>query len=141
MAWGAGMKTRLLWADADSGLTEVFARFFGQFDFDVRTTSTAHDCVLELRDFQPDVAVLDVDLTWGGARGLLEELCGNGSVVRPRVVIVTGGEPAEVLAVQTGQPLAHCLPKPFRLTTVLDRICASLEESRDLGADAACCDA
>ncbi len=133
------MKTRLLWADADSGLTEVFARFFRQFDFDVRTTSTAHDCVLELRDFQPQAVVLDVDLACGGARALLEILCDNGSIVRPRVVIVTGGEPAEVLAMQTGQPLAHCLPKPFRLTTVLDRICASLEESRD--ADAACCDA
>lgn len=30
--------------------------------------------------------------------------------------------------------------RTFRLTTVLDRICASLEESRDWGADAACCD-
>jgi DNA-binding response OmpR family regulator len=135
------VKTRLLWADADRGLTEVFARFFEQFDFDVRTTSTAHDCVLELRDFQPEVAVLDVDLAWGGARALLELLCDNGSVVRPRIVIVTGSEPAEVLAIQTGQPLAHCLPKPFRLTTVLDRICSSLEESRTLDADAACCDA
>jgi DNA-binding response OmpR family regulator len=134
------MKTRLFWADADSGLTDVFARFFGQFDFDVRTTSTAHDCVQELRDFQPDVAVLDVDLAWGGARGLLEELCGNGSTLRPRIVLVTGGEPAEVLAMRTGQPLAHCLPKPFRLATVLDRIRATLDASRDCGADAACCD-
>jgi DNA-binding response OmpR family regulator len=134
------MKTRLLWADADSKLTEVTAEYFRRFDFDVRTTCSPLQCVLELRDFRPDVAVLDLDLVWRNVRELLEGLCEDGEIELPRVVLVTGDECEEVLAAQTGQPVEHCLTKPFRLVTVLDRICARLDESRAPDEDVACCD-
>ena len=126
------MKTRLLRADADQVLTELFARYFTRFGFDMRTSFSALDCVSQLRDYQPDVLVLDEDLLWGGANGVLAWLKVDGPLLRPRVVLAAGGTAAKYLSLQTALPSAHCLQRPFRLTTVLKHICASLDESREL---------
>jgi DNA-binding response OmpR family regulator len=135
------MHTRLLWADADPTLSEVCARYFTQRGFDVRTSSSALDCLLQLGDFRPEVVVLDENLLWGGAAGLIERLRDDESlVVSPQLVLLTGGGSAEDLSLQTGLPPAHCLPKPFHLLTVLDRIRATLDVLRDSEAHVACCD-
>jgi DNA-binding response OmpR family regulator len=131
------MPTRLLWADADKILTDASQRFFSRFDFDVRTAGDGVECQSQLHEFQPDVLVLDSSLPWDGPNGCLH---GDGAQLSLQLVLATGGEPADIISDQTGLPAAHCVPKPFRLWTVLDRIRASMDESRELDEDAACFD-
>jgi DNA-binding response OmpR family regulator len=126
-----------LWADADAVLTDVCQRFFSRFDFDVRTAGDGVECQSQLQEFQPEVLILDASLPWDSPRGCLHV---DGGRLRLQLVLATGGEPADVISDQTGLPVAHCLPKPFRLSTILERIRASLDESRELDKDAACCD-
>jgi DNA-binding NtrC family response regulator len=117
------MKTRLLWADADTSFTGICGEYCTRCGFDAETAAGGIECLQKLRRFRPQILILDSELPWGGADGVLALLDSSVSARRDlRVVLATGSESSLRLAQRTGLPDAHCLPKPFRLATVLDVI-------------------
>jgi len=65
------MSLRVLLTDADTLLLSIYRTFLVDQDIEVRTASTALECLEELRQWRPDVLVLDVDLLWGSGLGVL----------------------------------------------------------------------
>jgi CheY-like chemotaxis protein len=63
------MSVRLLLADAEPGLTEIYRRALAGNGFEVATAHTSLDCLVRLRTFRPDVLVLDPELPWGQGQG------------------------------------------------------------------------
>lgn len=65
------MQQQLLIADADDGLSDLYLKYFGAQGYSVRVVSGGVECVTALRETPPDVLVLDTELKWGGADGVL----------------------------------------------------------------------
>jgi DNA-binding response OmpR family regulator len=84
------MTTRILIADADAMLTEVYGDHVTRCGFVVRTAVTGLSCVARLREFCPDLLVLATSLLWGGCEGVLAMMDSQGDL-RPEVVIVLAG--------------------------------------------------
>ncbi len=109
------MLPRLLAADADPYMREIYRLYFPHFGFDVETASDGVDCLSELDEFHPDALVLDLDLLWGGSEGVLAALQERGRVPPIPVVLTTkflrSGNPAKHIV----HPVVKLLEKPFRL--------------------------
>jgi DNA-binding response OmpR family regulator len=82
------MSLRILIADPDAYLTRSYREYFDQSGAVVSTAPTALACLDRLRDFAPDVLILEATLLWGGADGVLARMQEDPSL-RPVSVILT----------------------------------------------------
>jgi DNA-binding response OmpR family regulator len=65
------MEQQLLIADADGYLSDLYLKYFAAHGYSVRVASGGVECLKALRETPPDVLVLDTELKWGGADGVL----------------------------------------------------------------------
>ncbi len=65
------MEQQLLIADADGHLLDIYLKYFAAHGYCVRVASGGVECLTALRETTPDVLVLDTELKWGGADGVL----------------------------------------------------------------------
>ena len=108
------MDFRLLAADPDPVLLQIYRTYFATFGFDVATAEDGLECVSLLRGFAPDALILNLDLTWGGAEGVLSIV--REEEMQPVPVILTVGERNRTKAVRyLAPPVVKLLEKPFRL--------------------------
>jgi CheY-like chemotaxis protein len=66
------MKPRLLIADGDGELRDVFRRFFSGTGFDVATAGVGRECLEQFRQFLPDVLVVEREMLWGSGDGMVD---------------------------------------------------------------------
>lgn len=115
------MKPRLLWADPDSELLDLYDRAFTRWGFDVRTATDAQECLICLRTHEPQALVLDCELLWGGADGLLDFLRNGHERESELPFVLLVGDESQTLAGRFELPADHCVRKPFRLQDIRDR--------------------
>lgn len=115
------MKRRLLWAEPDTELLGLYQQAFSRWGFDVRSATSGLECMAQLDDGDTDLLVLDCELAWGGAEGVLAFLREVRSPTRMPDVFVIGDPPAPVLSKRFSVPVSNCLRKPFRLSDVRER--------------------
>lgn len=125
------MKARLLLADPDKSLHGAYADFFSRAGFDVETAADGVECIGKLRLAGAEVLVVDADLAWGGADGVLDRVSGDPNVPWVPVTIATGITLPDELVKQFELPPQWCLRKPYRMETLLERIDAALLTDRD----------
>ena len=65
------MEQQLLVAVADSTLSDLDQKYFTARSYAVRVALGGVECLTALRETPPDVLVLDTELKWGGADGVL----------------------------------------------------------------------
>ena len=65
------MELQLLIADGDGCLSALDLKSFAAHGYCVRVASGGVECLMALRETTPDVLVLDTELRWGGADGVL----------------------------------------------------------------------
>ncbi len=82
------LSLRILVADPDAFLTRSYREYFGRSGAVVSTAPTALACLDRLRDFSPDVLILEATLLWGGADGVLARMQ-EEPALRPASVILT----------------------------------------------------
>jgi len=83
----ACMSVRVLLADRDAFLLASCRDRLGQRGATVATATTGLDCIKTLRDFSPDVLVLEAELLWGGGDGVLAVI-EEQPELRPSLVIL-----------------------------------------------------
>jgi DNA-binding response OmpR family regulator len=114
------MKPILLIAESDAELRDAYRRFLTGCGYDVDTAADGLDCLEKLRRLTPAVLVLDRELRWGGADGVLawlrDEIAASGISV-----VLTAGCPPEV-GEDTEPPVVRFLRKPFALTALLESV-------------------
>jgi DNA-binding response OmpR family regulator len=65
------MGPRVLLTDADTLLLSLYQTYLVRRRMEVRVAATALQCLELLRQWRPDVLVLDADLPWGSGLGVL----------------------------------------------------------------------
>ena len=116
------MKQRLLIADRDAELCQVFRRFFTERGYEVEASADGLDCLAKLRQVTPAVLVLDLALLWGGGDGVLAWLREESPAPTiPVLLTATAAAPPE-MAECNEPPVVDYLPKPFALTALLEKV-------------------
>ncbi|MGO9468249.1 MAG: response regulator transcription factor [Isosphaeraceae bacterium] len=116
------MKQRLLIADGDTVLCEVYRGFLTERGYEVETSTDGLDCLAKLRQATPAVLVLDLELLWGGGDGVLAWLREESRAPRvPVLLTATAADPADVAGFNE-PPVVDYLPKPFALAGLLESI-------------------
>jgi two-component system KDP operon response regulator KdpE len=129
------MRPSLLIAESDAELCHVYRKFLAARGYDVATASDGLDCLQRLRLQRPTVLLLDLELRWGGADGVLAWLREEGASDRIAVVLMaTAGYPKDLTAL-VEPPVVGFLPKPFSLTALLDRVRSAANGGRKDGID------
>ena len=120
---------RLLIADSDSTLTDIYESFFSRQGYEVETSEDGLQCLEATRRRVPDVLVLEYELPWGGGDGVLASLRDEFPFVPIGVVLITCDYSQEELAHELTPPVAGCLRKPFRLRELSEMIRSVTEDS------------
>jgi len=116
------MRSILLIAESDLELRDACRRFFAERGYDVETAADGLDCVEKLRRVSPAVLVLDRELRWGGADGVLALLREQGAQCEVSVVLTAPTDDSANVAVDIERPVVRFLPKPFGLTALLESV-------------------
>lgn len=117
------MAPKLVIADADPDLCDLYRLFFSNQGWHVRTCGGGLECLARLQEAAPDLLVLDRDLHWGGADGVLA-LMRNVPELAQMPVILTSAEPFIEAPAPPAAPVLLTLWKPFSLSVLLDVACA-----------------
>ena len=116
------MRLSVLIAEGDSDLRDAYVDFFQRIGFRVETAAGGVECLERIRDGRPDVLLIDEDLNWGGAEGVLARLVEEASLPYVPVVMATGDRAPGELSAALGLPATHCFRKPFRMHRLVDCI-------------------
>lgn len=109
--------TTVLLADGDGAALDVMRRYLLLRGYEVEVATGGVDCLAKLRRRSAGVLVLDLDLPWGGADGVLALMRGSRTLSR-LPVILTSARPGAA-----DRPDAvPVLEKPFPLASLLDAI-------------------
>lgn len=112
------MQLRVLIADSDAELHDLFRDYLSGQNFCVQTATDGLDFMAKLRQSPPDVAVVDMNILWGGGEGVMATLREEDAIGLPVILtstsIIDDAEP----------PVVGCLRKPFALS----RLAAALAE-------------
>ena len=103
---------------------DVYQRLLSSCGYQVETASGGLECLGKLTDVVPDVLVLDAELNWGGADGVLTRLREEESPILavPVVLITSEVQPNDTIAHLIAPPVVYRLQKPFRLSTFLEAV-------------------
>ena len=118
---------RLLIADSDPTLADIYESFFSGEGYDVVTVGDGLRCLNAVRKHVPDVLILEYELPWGGGDGVLAGLRQEFPFMPIDVVLITGDYSVEDVTDALVAPVVGCLRKPFRLGDLSDMLRAVTE--------------
>jgi DNA-binding response OmpR family regulator len=87
------MSLRVLLTDSDPVLLSIYRAFLVDQRIEVRTAGDGLSCLEELRRWRPDLLVLDADLPWGSALGVLAVMSNDPTVPVVPVLLLSNGAP------------------------------------------------
>lgn len=126
------MRPTLLIAETDVELCRNYRKLFGESGYLVEIATDGLQCLAKLRQYAPDLLILDRQLRWGGADGVLawlrEELYGPSLPV-----ILTTTRWQEDIE----WPVVNCMRKPFALTEFLNVVDAAGGCAKSVSSDSA----
>lgn len=123
------MDPTILVAEDDSELAELYQCYLARCGYRVVTASCGVECLSIIRNESPAVIVASVDLSWGGADGLLDYLREESCQHCAPSVILTGCTADENVAELREEPCVfRYLRKPFLMGRLLDCIRAITSE-------------
>jgi DNA-binding response OmpR family regulator len=120
---------RLLLADNNQAFLNIAQNYFGDQGHEAETAADGLECMARLREFIPDVLVLDQDLLWGGSDGVLSHLADDAVLSRISIVLSGDGDICNSL-IASSLP-ATWLTKPYRLSDLLAHVQSAIRRRFD----------
>jgi CheY-like chemotaxis protein len=119
---------RVLIADADEQMRAIYRKGLVDYGYDVATAVDGLDCIRALRDFVPELLVLDPELPWGGGAGVLARM--HEEIDLPYLpVILLAADPGPWLHERFAAfPNCACHVKPMAPSMLAYQIQLSLQE-------------
>ncbi len=116
------MKQRLLIADRDAELCELYRTFLADMGYDAETCTDGLDCLAKLRQATPAVLVLDLELLWGGGDGVLAWLREESRAPGIPVLLTATAANMPDVAEFNEPPVVDYLPRSCTLAGLLAKI-------------------
>jgi carbon storage regulator len=117
------MSLRILIADSDQFLLAAYHEHLCKYGAIVTTATTGMACIGRLRDFTPDVLILDPTILWGGGDGVLAVMDEEPSIRPPFVLLLTQGSDRSLLYRISSFRVDDYQAKPLSPRCLMERIC------------------
>ena len=83
------MAIRVLIADPNRSLLQTYGEFLSRNGFEVATVADGLSCLAKLREWEPEILVLELDMPWGGGAGVLDLMRDGFGLPQIPVVVLT----------------------------------------------------
>ena len=126
------MNARVLIACSNKELLDVYQRFVSSIGLAVQTAAGGVECLQRLYTVLPNVVLLERELLWGGAEGVLAVMRDDPAMLSVPVVILLGENEPNSDAEQSLPPIVQCHNKPIRWDELANSVCSATSQQPDL---------
>jgi DNA-binding response OmpR family regulator len=123
---GPTMPIRVLIADSNEYLLDLYRDYLSQHGFAVAAATNGLDCAEKLREFEPDILVLEPMMPWGGGDGVLALMHKEPDMPNVPVMILTYGCDPSVLYNISLFPISNFQKKPMPPRVLAEQIAKTL---------------
>jgi len=121
------MTNRLLIADADAEMSDLYRRFFSHHGYEVESAAGGLECLAKLHSRPNIYVILDLEIPWGGGDGVLACLREEFPERSHPIVVLTSRPFLQAGPEQVQPPVVRCFQKPCHLNELLDCIRSTAE--------------
>lgn len=114
------MEVRILIAEPDDTLRDVFERYLSRRGFIVETAGTLGECLEKAAAFEPHVIMSELDFSDGPNDQVFRLLFQNPAVTAPIVVVTRRNREK---GTHIGWPVAEYLEKPVPMSRLAEALC------------------
>jgi len=124
-------KRKVLIVDDDLELVELLTDVFDRDGrFDIRTANNGFDAGMLVREFRPDLVVLDVMLPDINGKDVCQRVRKDESLESVKIICISGMVEQDKIAELKAAGANDFMHKPFNVDRLLDRVCDLLEIDR-----------
>jgi len=121
-------KRKVLIVDDDEELVELLAEVFARDSrFDIRTADNGFDAGMLVKEFRPDIVILDVMLPDINGKEVCQRVRSDGALDDVRIICISGMVEQDKIADLKEAGANDFVQKPFTVEKLLERVCQLLE--------------
>ena len=121
-------KRKILIVDDDEALVELMKDVFeSDGRFDIRTTNNGFDAGMLVKEFRPDIVVLDVMLPDINGKEVCQRVRSDAALDDVRIICISGMVEQDKVADLKAAGANDFMQKPFEVDKLLERVCELLE--------------
>ncbi len=121
-------KKKLLIVDDEQDLVELMADAFARDGrFEIRTANNGFDAGMQVREFRPDVVVLDVMLPDINGREVCQRVRSDTTLDSVKIICISGMIEQDKVADLRAAGADDFVQKPFTIDRLIERVCDLLE--------------
>ncbi len=121
-------KKKLLIVDDEQDLVELMADAFARDGrFEIRTANNGFDAGMQVREFRPDVVVLDVMLPDINGREVCQRVRSDTTLDAVKIICISGMIEQDKVADLRTAGADDFVQKPFTIDRLIERVCDLLE--------------
>ena len=124
-------KRKVLIVDDDEELVELLVDVFEKDGrFDIRTANNGFDAGMQVKEFRPDLVVLDVMLPDINGKEVCQRVRSDSNLETVKIICISGMVEQDKVADLKDAGANDFMQKPFTCDKLLDRACDLLEIER-----------
>jgi excisionase family DNA binding protein len=124
-------KRKALIVDDDQDLVELLADAFSRDGrFDVKTANNGFDAGMLVKEFRPDVVVLDIMLPDINGKEVCQRVRGDKTLEQVKIICISGMVEQDKVADLRAAGADDFMQKPFQVDKLMERACDLLEMER-----------
>ena len=121
-------KRKLLIVDDDQELVELMVDCFARDGrFEIRTANNGFDAGMQVKEFRPDLVVLDIMLPDINGKEVCHRVRADNTLEEVRILCISGMIEEDKIAELKLSGADDFLHKPFDIEELIDRMCGQLE--------------
>ncbi len=121
-------KRKVLIVDDDVELVELMSDVFARDGrFDIKTANNGFDAGMKVREFRPDIVVLDVMLPDINGKEVCQRVRMDPAMSSVKIICISGMVEQDKIADLRAAGADDFMNKPFSVDTLLERCCSMLE--------------
>lgn len=121
-------KKKLLIVDDEQDLVDLMADAFERDGrFDIRTANNGFDAGMQVKEFRPDIVILDVMLPDINGREVCQRVRSDSSLDSVRIICISGMIEQDKVGELMEAGADDFVQKPFSVESLIDRVCERLD--------------
>ncbi len=121
-------KKKILIVDDEQDLVELMADAFARDGrFEIRTANNGFDAGMQVKEFRPDIVVLDVMLPDINGREVCQRVRSDSALDSVKIICISGMIEQDKVADLRAAGADDFVQKPFTIDRLIERVCDLLE--------------